>query len=103
MLKVMLLTCRRKIEAPVEHTYVCCRPSEKRRYLGPVFWGLTYRYAFPERKRVCNRTCCAQNVEPHCIPSKLLHKNHHDSVGNADLYHIPSAYFTTMLTILPGT
>ena len=56
MLKVMLLTCRRKIEAPVEHTYVCCRPSEKRRYLGPVFWGLMYRYAFPERKRVCNQT-----------------------------------------------
>ena len=82
MLKVMLLTCRRKIEAPVEHTYVCCRPSEKRRYLGPVFWGLTYRYAFPERKRVCNRTCCAQNVEPHCIPS---------------------AYSTKIFTILWGT
>ena len=82
MLKVMLLTCRRKIEAPVEHTYVCYRPSEKRRYLGPVFWGLTYRYAFPERKRVCNRTCCAQNVEPHCIPS---------------------AYFTKIFTILWGT
>ena len=73
MLKVIVLTYRRKIEAPrFEHSMSGCR----------------HTYALRE---------------PHCIPSKLLHKNLHDSVGNADLYHIPSAYFTTMLTILPGT
>ena len=34
---------------------VCCRPSEKRRYLGCVLCSLMYRCAFPERKRLCTQ------------------------------------------------